>query len=154
MKLLVKKLKPWAALPFNATSCSSGYDISAAIDKPIVLNKLETALIPTGISVDYGWFDYRGDFHSDYHVDIQLRARSSFFKKGLMLVNGVGTIDSDYRGEILVPVIAIKDGVIIEPMERIAQLVLTNLIKPDIISVSELTETDRGSNGFGSTTDM
>lgn len=143
MKLLVKKIKPWAALPFRATEGSSGYDLSAAIDKPIVLNKLETALIPTGISVEV----------SDYpvQVDIQLRARSSFFKKGLMLVNGVGTLDSDYRGEIFVPVVAIKDNINIEPMERIAQLVLTNLITADIITVDTLTETIRGTAGFGST---
>lgn len=144
LELKYKLLRKTSKKPEYGNIGATGTDVFADIKKPIILNKLDTALIPTGISLElYGDTEF---------IDIQLRARSSSFFKGIMLVNGVGTIDLNYRGEIMVPLVAIKDNVRILPGERIAQLVLGKAIKDfEMYGVKKLSKTQRGNKGFGST---
>ncbi len=144
MELLkIKKLKENAKVPNRGTQGSAGLDLCACIDEPITLNCGDTALIPTGIAIalpsaDYGAFVF---------------PRSGIaVKHGIGLLNSVGVIDSDYRGEIMVGVINQKrESYTIEPGERIAQMVIMPVSMMPVEEVSELDETDRGAGGFGST---
>ena len=144
MELLkIKKLKENAKVPQRGTQGSAGLDLCACIDEPITLNCGDTALIPTGIAIalpsaDYGAFVF---------------PRSGIaVKHGIGLLNSVGVIDSDYRGEIMVGVINQKrESYTIEPGERIAQMVVMPVSMMPVEEVSELDETDRGAGGFGST---
>jgi len=129
-------------LPKYETTGSAGMDLRANLDAPVVLAPLERRLIPTGLFIELP-YGYEG----------QVRPRSGLsIKRGLTCVNAVGTIDSDYRGELRVPMINLSQ----EPQEitsgeRVAQLVLA---KHGVIAwdeVEELTESDRGAGGFGST---
>jgi dUTP pyrophosphatase len=144
MELLkIKKLKENAKVPSRGTQGSAGLDLCACIDEPITLNGSDTALIPTGIAIalpsaDYGAFVF---------------PRSGIaVKHGIGLLNSVGVIDSDYRGEIMVGVINQKrESYTIEPGERIAQMVIMPVSMMPVEEVEELDETDRGAGGFGST---
>ena len=144
MELLkIKKLKENAKVPSRGTQGSAGFDLCACIDEPITLNGGDTALIPTGIAIalpsaDYGAFVF---------------PRSGIaVKHGIGLLNSVGVIDSDYRGEIMVGVINQKrESYTIEPGERIAQMVIMPVSMMPVEVVEELDETDRGAGGFGST---
>ena len=144
MELLkIKKLKENAKVPSRGTQGSAGLDLCACIDEPVTLNGGDTALIPTGIAIalpsaDYGAFVF---------------PRSGIaVKHGIGLLNSVGVIDSDYRGEIMVGVINQKrEGYTIEPGERIAQMVIMPVSMMPVEEVEELDETDRGAGGFGST---
>jgi len=129
-------------LPAYATAGSSGLDVRANIDAPITLASLERTLVPTGlfVAIPLGY-------------EIQVRPRSGLaVKQGLTCLNTPGTIDADYRGEIKVILINLsQDPQVIQPGDRIAQLVLQAV---DIIQwqpVEQLDETDRGSGGFGHT---
>jgi dUTP pyrophosphatase len=143
MELKIKKLRENAKIPLRATPGSAGMDLYACIDEPITLAGGEKAVIPTGIAIalpsaDLGAFIF---------------ARSGLaIKHGIGLLNSVGVIDSDYRGEICVGLInQLKEPYTINPDERIAQMVImpVSLIPP--VEVSELDETERGEGGFGST---
>ena len=141
--LKIKKLKESAKVPSRGTQGSAGLDLCACIDEPITLNGGDTALIPTGIAIalpsaDYGAFVF---------------PRSGIaVKHGIGLLNSVGVIDSDYRGEIMVGVINQKrESYTIEPGERIAQMVIMPVSMMPVEEVEELDETDRGAGGFGST---
>jgi dUTP pyrophosphatase len=130
-------------VPQRATGGSAGLDLCACIDAPITLNGGETALIPTGVAIalpsaEYGAFVF---------------PRSGIaIKHGIGLLNSVGVIDSDYRGEIMVGVInQISESYTIEPGERIAQMVIMPVSTMPVIEVDELDETSRGAGGFGST---
>lgn len=129
-------------LPAYATAGSSGLDVRANIDAPITLASLERTLVPTGlfVAIPQGY-------------EIQVRPRSGLaVKQGLTCLNTPGTIDADYRGEIKVILINLsQEPQVIQPGDRIAQLVLQAI---DIIQwqpVEQLDETDRGSGGFGHT---
>jgi len=143
MTIDVKKLSKRARLPLRATDGSAGADLFACIDEEIVLAPGERLLIPTGIAIG---IPYSG-------CAAFIFPRSSVSSKyGVSLANCVGVVDSDYRGEIKVPLInhsdepyTIKDG------DRIAQMVIMPIIVPDLIPVDELEETTRGTGGFGST---
>ena len=125
----------------------SGFDLRAAIERPLVIGGLGRATIPTGIAADFE--SKEGD---DFSAELQVRPRSGHTLRGI--VAQFGTIDLSYRGEIHVHVFNMnKDPVIIEPLERIAQLVVCPIYKPKVISVKELTHTKRGTKGFGSTGD-
>lgn len=142
MKILkVKKLSPHAKIPSPATSHSAGYDLCACIDSPLVVPARGRVLIPTGIAVEieYGFAGF-------------VFGRSGLgTKHGLAPSNAVGVIDSDYRGEIIVGLSNHSDtDYLIEPSERIAQLVILPVNSPAIIECDELSETSRGSKGFGS----
>ena len=141
--LKIKKVKENAKVPHRATSGSAGLDLCACIDEPVTLEGGDTAVIPTGIAIalpsaDYGAFVF---------------PRSGIaVKHGIGLLNSVGVIDSDYRGEIMVGVINQKrESYTIEPGERIAQMVIMPVSMMPVEEVEELDETDRGAGGFGST---
>ena len=130
------------ALPRYETTGSAGMDLRANLDAPLTLQPLERRLIPTGLFIELP-YGYEG----------QVRPRSGLsFKRGLTCVNAVGTIDSDYRGELRVPLINLsREPQEIADGERVAQLVLA---KHGIVAweeVESLSESDRGAGGFGST---
>ncbi len=141
--LKIKKLRDDAKVPNRATSGSAGLDLCASIDEPITLEGGATAVIPTGIAIalpsaEYGAFVF---------------PRSGIaVKHGIGLLNSVGVIDSDYRGEIMVGVInQINTPYTIQPGERIAQMVIMPVSMMPVEEVSDLDETVRGAGGFGST---
>lgn len=117
-------------------------DLHARLDSPLTLGPLERAVVPTGIAVAL-----------PEGYEAQIRARSGLSSKhGVTIVNGVGTIDSDYRGEVGALVINLgSESFVIEPGMRIAQMVIARYDKADWQVVSSLDETDRGIGGFGST---
>jgi dUTP pyrophosphatase len=129
-------------LPTYATIGSSGLDVRANIENPITLQSLERTLVPTGLFVEI-----------PLGFEIQVRPRSGLaVKQGLTCLNTPGTIDADYRGEIKVILINLsQEPQIIQPGDRIAQLVLQAIELIEWKSVDQLNETDRGSGGFGHT---
>lgn len=129
-------------LPEYKTSGSSGVDLMANVDAPIILNPLDRFLVPTGIFIEVP----KG-------YEAQVRGRSGLaINHGISLANGIGTIDSDYRGEIKVILINLgKEAFIINPGDRIAQLVLIEYEKIDFETVESLDKTKRGAGGFGHT---
>ena len=143
MNIDIKRVNGRARMPFRATDGSAGADLFACIPEEVVIAPGERKLIPTGIAIG---IPYGG-------CGAFLFPRSSVSSKfGVSLANCVGVIDSDYRGEIIVPLInhsdepyTVKDG------DRIAQMVVMPVIIPDFIPVDELETTVRGSGGFGST---
>ena len=142
IKVLVKKLKPSVKLPSYKTDGASGMDLMAYIDKSIELKPGESCLVPTGLSVA---------FPKEY--EIQIRPRSWLAaKSNISVLNTPVTIDSDYRGEI--KVILFNHGnknFKINNNDRIAQMILTPVIKMDLEETNELPESIRGAGGFGST---
>ena len=129
-------------IPKYQTENSAGVDIRASLDEDLVLKAGEFKLVSTGIYLE---------IPSSYEV--QIRARSGLsIKHGIGLVNGIGTIDSDYRGEIKVPLINFsKEDFTIENGMRIAQMVLSKYEKIDFEEVDELSDSERQDGGFGST---
>lgn len=141
--LKIKKVHENAVIPHRATEGSAGLDLCACMDEPLTLAGGETALIPTGLAIalpsaQYGAFVF---------------ARSGLsIKHGIGLLNSVGVIDSDYRGEIKVGVInQIKEPYTVQPGERIAQLVVMPVSVMPVEEAADLDETERGTGGFGST---
>ena len=138
----IKKLKESAVIPTYGTNFSAGADLYACIEAPITIQPGETYLVPTGISIEtpvgYGAF---------------LFARSGLStKKGLAPANKVGVVDSDYRGEVKVPLYNQSNvPATIDPQERIAQLVITPYLTAHFEEMDELSDTVRGAGGFGST---
>ena len=141
-KVLIKRLSPKVELPKYKTQGSSGLDLMAFIEKSIKLNPKESVLVPTGISVAIA-----------EDLEIQIRPRSGLAaKSNISVLNTPGTIDSDYRGEI--KVILFNHGnneFIINNKDRVAQMVLTPIIKAEFEEVDKLPDTIRGEGGFGST---
>ena len=142
MNLEVVKIKDSAILPDYQTAGSAGADIHACIDDPIILQPMERRAISTGLAVAI-----------PEGYEIQIRARSGLGRSyGVTMVNGVGTIDSDYRGEISVLLINLgQEMFTIEPGMRIAQMVLARYEQIDWQEVDDIGETERGVRGFGST---
>ncbi len=143
IQLKVKRLPHCRALPQYATGGSAGLDLVNALTEAKVLNAGDRCRIPTGIIVEIP-VGYEG----------QVRPRSGLADKaGISLTNCVGTIDSDYRGEVQVLVINHGDKpYTFEPGERIAQLLVTPVPQVEVIEVDELSDSDeRGAGGFGST---
>lgn len=139
----VRRLRESAKLPFRATEGSAGMDLYACIDSPVTLGAGEKAVIPTGIAIEL----------PSAELAAFVFARSGLaIKHGIGLLNGVGVIDSDYRGEICAGVInQLAEPYTIAPDERIAQLVImpVSLINP--VEAQSLDDTARGEGGFGST---
>ena len=142
IKVLIKRLASSVKLPSYKTSGASGMDLMAFMDKSIELRPGESCLVPTGLSVA---------FPEEY--EIQIRPRSGLaVKNNISVLNTPGTIDSDYRGEI--KVILFNHGnknFKINNNDRIAQMILTPVIKMDLEETNELPESIRGAGGFGST---
>ena len=141
-KVLIKKLDPSVELPAYKTDGASGMDLMAFINEPITLKPKSSCLVPTGLSVA---------FSSDF--EIQIRPRSGLAaKNSISVLNTPGTIDSDYRGEL--KVILFNHGnteFLINNKDRIAQMILTPVIKIDLEETDNLPKTVRGESGFGST---
>ena len=142
VKVLIKKLDPAVKLPVYKSNGASGMDLMAFIKKPINVKSKTSSLIPTGLSVA---------FSEDY--EIQIRPRSGLAaKNNISVLNTPGTIDSDYRGEIKVILFNhSKENFTINNGDRIAQMVLTPILKMELEETNNLPETIRGKGGFGST---
>ena len=141
-KVLIKKLDPAVELPAYKTEGASGMDLMALLNEPINLKPNSSCLVPTGLAVA---------FSSDF--EIQIRPRSGLAaKNNISVLNTPGTIDSDYRGEIKVILFNHgKSDFLINNKDRIAQMILTPVIKMDLEETDNLPETIRGEGGFGST---
>ena len=141
-KVLIKKLASSVQLPTYKTSGASGMDLMAFIAEPIILKPQSSCLVPTGISVAFS-----------EEFEIQIRPRSGLAaKNNISVLNTPGTIDSDYRGEI--KVIIFNHGnkeFTINNHDRIAQMILTPVVKMEFEEIESLPETIRGEGGFGST---
>ena len=142
MELKIKKLKENAKIPQRATNGSAGMDLYACIAESVTLAPGQLTVIPTGIAIEL----------PDNTCAAFLYARSGLgVKHGICLSNGVGVIDSDYRGEVCVGLCNVSDKpYVIEPLERVAQMVIAPVLTPDITEVDELSDTARGEGGFGS----
>ncbi len=138
----VKKLNPNAILPTYGSAEAAGADLYACLEQAVTIEPGETAWIPTGLSLEVP----KGCAGLIY-------ARSSMgVKRGLAPANKVGVIDSDYRGEIRVVLLNHgKTAQTVENGERIAQFLITPILTPVYMEVDELSNTDRGAGGFGST---
>ena len=142
MKIKIKKLKETAVIPTRATEYAAGYDLYACIDETVVIAPHTTEKIGTGLSVA---------IPDGYFGAIFVRSGLAA-KEGLRPANCVGVADSDYRGEYIVAIHNDTDGVRkIEPQERIAQLVVMPFLAIEFEEAEELTKTERGAGGFGST---
>ena len=141
-KVLIKKLDPAVELPAYKTEGASGMDLMALLNEPINLKPNSSCLVPTGLAVA---------FSNDF--EIQIRPRSGLAaKKNISILNTPGTIDSDYRGEIKVIIYNHgKEDFIINNGDRIAQMILTPVLKIELEETKELPESIRGKGGFGST---
>ena len=141
-KVLIKKLNPDVELPAYKTNGASGMDLMAFIKEPIKISPNSSHLVPTGFSMA---------FSEDYEV--QIRPRSGLAaKKSITVLNTPGTIDSDYRGEIKIILFNHgKEDFIINNKDRIAQMILTPVVKMELEEIDSLPDTLRGEDGFGST---
>ncbi len=141
-KVLIKKLDPTVELPTYKTDGASGMDLMALLKNTITLKPNSACLVPTGLAVA---------FSSNF--EIQIRPRSGLAaKSNISVLNTPGTIDSDYRGEIKIILFNHgKKDFLINNKDRIAQMILTPVIKMDIEETDNLPETIRGEGGFGST---
>ena len=141
-KVLIKKLNPDVELPAYKTNGASGMDLMAFIEEPVRIAPNSSYLVPTGLSVA---------FSKDY--EIQIRPRSGLAaKNNITVLNTPGTIDSDYRGEIKIILFNHgKEDFLINNKDRVAQMVLTPVVKMELEETDNLPDTLRGEGGFGST---
>lgn len=140
----IKKLPHFKNLPLPAygTAQAACMDIYAALEEPVILQPLERKIIPTGICIAL-----------PEGYELQIRSRSGNpIKTGMIIANGIGTIDADYRGELGVGVINVnKEPITIEHGFKIAQVSVQPVYQIEWQEVSELNDTERGAGGFGST---
>ena len=129
-------------LPEYATEGSAGIDVMAAIHEPISIGPGERILVPSGFKLEI-----------PVEYEVQIRPRSGLaIRHGITVLNSPGTIDSDYRGEIgIILINHSKNKFIVNPKDRIAQMVICKVTKMNLVKVSLLNNTERGSGGFGST---
>jgi dUTP pyrophosphatase len=129
-------------LPAYESQGASGFDVRARLQSNIIVKPLERVLVPTGLS-----------FEIPQGYEIQVRARSGWASKmGMAVLNGPGTIDADYRGEVKVILINLGMGnVEIKDQDRIAQFVLAPVFRARLVEGETLSHSERGSGGFGST---
>lgn len=141
--LKIKRVSDKAILPRRATEGSAGMDLSACLEEPVTIAPGERVRIPTGIAIG---------LPSKETVGLVYARSGMAVRDGIALTNGVGVVDSDYTGEIQVGLINLsKEPYTINPGQRIAQLVVAPILLPAIEEVEDLTETQRGRGGFGST---
>ena len=141
-KIPVKKLRPNAVLPTYGTAYSAGADLYACLDAPVSIEPGTTVMIPTGLSMELP-VGFVGLIYARSGMGV---------KRGLAPANKVGVIDSDYRGEFMVALHNHgQQPQTVEPGERIAQLVIAPVCTPGFTEVEELSDTARGTGGFGST---
>jgi len=137
--LRVQRLRPGARLPERATPGATGYDLYACPDGELLIGQ-EPTLVPTGIAVE-----------APAGYDVQVRPRSGLSSKGVQVT--FGTIDSDYRGEVLVTmyVLPFREPHVVRPGDRIAQLVVGRTAEVTVVEAKALSASERGSGGHGST---
>ena len=142
INLKIQKLDEKVTVPCYQTEGAAGMDLCAFLNEPVTLKSLERKLIPTGLKMEL-----------PHGYEAQVRPRSGMsIKHGITLVNCVGTIDEDYRGELCVPVINLStEEFTIQNGDRIAQMIVAPVTKAEISVVTELSDTQRGEGGFGST---
>ncbi len=142
MKVLIKSLSRNAVIPQYKTIGSSGFDVSACIEKDVTIEPQSFALVPTGLALQL-----------PDGFEAQVRSRSGLaLKNGIFVLNSPGTIDNDYRGELSVILANFsKDLFVVEHGMRIAQVVIAQYKQFEIEAVEQLNETIRGTGGFGST---
>lgn len=138
----VKKLRPEAVLPKYGSTLSAGADLYACLDESVTIAAGQTAMIPTGLSMEI----------PENHAGLVFARSGLASKRGLAPANKVGVIDSDYRGEVIVALFN-HSGVAqtVTPGERIAQMLVTPVLACAFQETDELSETGRGGGGFGST---
>lgn len=139
----VQRVRRGALIPEYATEGSAGVDLTACLDQPLQIEPGEQAMIPTGIAIALPARDFVG----------LIFPRSGLAtRSGLVLANSVGVIDSDYRGEVFCPMVN-RGGapVVIEPGDRIAQMVFMPIAVAELVETERLEATERGEGGFGST---
>ncbi|MCS7262925.1 MAG: dUTP diphosphatase [Aquificaceae bacterium] len=144
MRIKVKRL-PHARdlpLPFYATEHASGMDLLAAVEEPLLIKPLGRALVPTGIAVEL-----------PPGFEAQVRPRSGLaLRHGVTLLNSPGTVDADYRGEVKVILVNLgQEDFLVRRGDRIAQLVVCQVVRVELEEVEELSTTGRAERGFGST---
>ena len=142
VKILIKKTNKEVITPKYKTDGSSGVDLSAFLDKEVVIKPNSSELIPTGLQIAI-----------PEELEIQIRPRSGLAaKESISVLNSPGTIDSDYRGELKIILFNHgKEDFIINNGDRIAQMVLVPILKMEFEEVDSLPNTVRGQGGFGST---
>lgn len=142
INLKLQKLDENVTVPSYQTQGAAGMDLCAFLKEPVTLKSLERKLIPTGLKMEL-----------PHGYEAQVRPRSGMsIKHGITLINCVGTIDEDYRGELCVPVVNLStEEFTINNGDRIAQMIISPVTKADIEVVTELSDTQRGEGGFGST---
>lgn len=143
MELKIKLLSPKVSLPQYATAGAAAMDLTACIDEPITIAPRQLASIPTGIAIALPGAEY---------VALVFARSGLGARHGISLSNGVGVIDSDYRGEIKVGLTNLSDvPYTIEPGDRVAQLAVMPVVQAQVKQAEELDGTARGEGGFGST---
>lgn len=140
--LKIKKLENFVSMPEYKTSGASAMDLVAAIEDDVVIKSGDIKMIPTGIAIEL-----------PHNTEAQVRSRSGLaIKSGIAVVNGIGTIDEDYRGEICVGLINhSKVDFTVHRGDRIAQMAIMEVLKPEVVLSEDLTQTQRAAGGFGST---
>ncbi len=151
MELPIQKLNPKAVLPQYATAGSAGLDLCACLDEPLTLERYADGAaqgrwncvkVPTGLAVAI----------PEGYVGLIFARSGLATKHGLTPANCVGVIDSDYRGEVVVALVDLgAEDYVIEPGQRIAQLVIVPCAQPTLVQTGALPQTQRGAGGFGST---
>ena len=138
-QLRVRLLRPGARLPARGTALASGFDIYACLDGEITVGQ-HPVVVPTGLA-----------FEVPPGLDAQFRPRSGLARQGVM--STFGTLDADYRGEVLITMYTVAPGIehVVRNGDRVAQLVVARLVPVEFVEVTELSTTARGSGGHGST---
>ena len=141
MNVAIKKLRPDAVIPSTGSASAAGYDLHACLDAPVTIPAGKTVKVGTGLSMEIPEGYFGGVF-----------ARSGLASKsGIRPANCVGVCDSDYRGEYIVPLMNDSGtDYIVQPGDRIAQLIILPYLKVEFNEVTELSDTARGTDGFGS----
>ena len=143
MELKIKRVRPGARIPAYATPGAAAMDLQAACEESVTIAPGARAVVPTGIAIELPGPEY---------VALVFARSSLGVRHGLTLSNGVGVIDSDYRGEIGVGLVNLSDtAYTVAPGERVAQLAVMPVARAGIAVVDELSGTERGEGGFGST---
>ena len=137
-----RRLRPAAVLPRYMTEGAAGMDLASAADGPITLAPRQRLGVPTGWSMEL-----------PAGFEAQVRPRSGLaLRQGVTVVNAPGTIDSDYRGEIIVLLVNLgQEAHTVAPGDRVAQMVIAPVVRAIVEEVAELSQTDRGIGGFGHT---
>lgn len=142
LPIKIKLLHESSRMPQRATPGSGGYDLFADCPAPVEVLPGATTMVPVGFAMEL----------PEGYVALVCARSGMASRHGLAPINGVGVVDSDYRGEMTVPLTCHHvEGYTLRPGERIAQMLIVPVATPELMSVTELSDTDRGSGGFGST---